>query len=213
MTKSLKTIWKEGFLQTDTLLAPQVNDLYNRKSQNVVDRLQTMFTLNIKWLIIGSFIMLLVMSLVGAPFLGLYICVLLTPLIVIAKKELKKSVNLDKGQSSYEYLMNFDSWLQSAIKVYSSFYAWFYPLLFVGMATQAVVSQAGQKLITLMLEWLPTELLILELPYYLVAVLFVMTLFVAAMAKAFYRWDLNIVYGRQFKKLQELIADMEELRA
>ena len=27
-----------------------------------------------------------------------------------------------------------------------------------------------------------------------------------------YRWDVNIVYGRIFKKLETMIADMEELR-
>jgi hypothetical protein len=27
-----------------------------------------------------------------------------------------------------------------------------------------------------------------------------------------YEWDLNIVYGRVLKKLNEIIADMEELR-
>jgi hypothetical protein len=27
-----------------------------------------------------------------------------------------------------------------------------------------------------------------------------------------YQWDLNIVYGRVLKKLDEIIADMEDLR-
>lgn len=213
MTRSIETIWKEGFLKEQTLSVPLVNDLYNRKSQNLVDRLQNMFMLNIKGLIIGSIIMLVVMSLIGAPFLGLYICFLLTPLVLIAKKELKKSVNLDKGQSSYEYLKNFDSWLKGSIKVYSNYYKWFYPLLFAGMATQAVVSKAGGKLIALMLELLPTEIMFLGLPFYLLAVLLILTAVLAKYAEALYQWDLNLVYGRQFSKLNELIGDMEELRA
>lgn len=212
MTKSIETIWKEGFLKEQTLSAPIVNDLYNRKSQNLVDRLQHMFALNIKALIIGSIIMLAVMSLIGAPFLGLYICCLLTPLVFIANRELKKSVNLDKGLSSYEYLKNFDSWLKSSIKVYSNYYKWFYPLLFAGMATQAVVSKAGGKLIALLLEWLPTEILFLGLPFYLVLTLLILTAVMARYAEAIYQWDLNLIYGRQFTKLNELIDDMEELR-
>lgn len=212
MTKSIETIWKEGFLKEQTLSAPIVNDLYNRKSQNLVDRLQHMFALNLKALIIGSIIMLAVMSLIGAPFLGLYICCLLTPLVFIANRELKKSVNLDKGLSSYEYLKNFDSWLKSSIKVYSNYYKWFYPLLFAGMATQAVVSKAGGKLIALLLEWLPTEILFLGLPFYLVLTLLILTAVMARYAEAIYQWDLNLIYGRQFTKLNELIDDMEELR-
>lgn len=213
MTRTIETIWKEGFLKEQTLSVPVVNNIYNRKSQNLVDRLQHMFMLNIKGLIIGSVIMLVVMSLIGAPFLGLYICCLLAPLVLIAKKELKKSVNLNKGQSSYEYLKNFDAWLKSSIEVYSNYYKWFYPLFFAGMSTQAVVSKAGGKLITLMLEWLPTEILFFGLPFYLIAVLFILTAILARYAEAIYQWELNLVYGRQFSKLEELISDMEELRA
>jgi hypothetical protein len=212
MTKSIEAMWKEGFVNEAHLCAPKINDLYNRKSQNIVDKLQNMFAINIKAIILGSVIMLIIMSLVGAPFLGLYICCLLVPLIIIAKKELKKSVNLSKGQSSYDYIMSFNNWLQSSIKAYSGYYKIFYPMFFLGMATQAVVSKAGGKLIVLLVEVFPTEMIILGQPYYILVALALLTLIVARYAEAFYRLDLNIVYGRQFKKLDELIADMQELR-
>ena len=212
MTKSIETMWKEGFINEAHLTAPKVNDLYNRKSQNIVDKLQNMFALNIKFIILGSFIMLVMMSLIGAPFLGLYICCLLVPLVIIAKRELKKSVNLSKGQSSYDYLISFNRWLKSSIAAYSGYYKIFYPMFFLGMVTQGVVSKAGGKLISLLVETLPTDIMILGQPYYLIMVLAIVTLIVARYAEALYRMDLNIVYGRQFKKLEELITDMEELR-
>ena len=212
MTKSIETMWKEGFVNEANLTAPKINDLYNRKSQNIVDKLLNMFALNIKAIILGSLIMLVMMSLIGAPFLGLYICCLLVPLIIIAKKELKKSVNLSKGQSSYDYLISFDRWLKSSIAAYSGYYKVFYPLFFLGMATQGVVSNAGGKLIALLVEAVPTDIMILGQPYYLMVVLAILTLIVARYAEALYHLDLNIVYGRQFKKLAELITDMEELR-
>lgn len=212
MTKSIETMWKDGFVNEEHLTAPKINDLYNRKSQNIVDKMQNMFAINIKALILGSFVMLVLMSLIGAPFLGLYICGLLVPLIIIAKKELKKSVNLSKGQSSYNYLLSFDRWLKSSIEAYSTYYKVFYPMFFIGMAVQAIVSKAGGKVIALLIETLPTDIIILGLPYYLVVALIILTLIVVRFSEALYRMDLNIVYGRQFKKLEELIADMEELR-
>lgn len=212
MTKSIETIWQEGFVNDKQLTAPKINDLYNRKSQNIVDKLQHMFAINIKAIIIGSLIMLIMMSLIGAPYLGLYICCLLIPLIIIAKQELKKSVNLSKGQSSYDYLMSFNDWLESSIEAYSAYYKIFYPLLFIGMATQAVVSNAGGKIIALFVEKFPTNFIILGQPYYLIITLAIITLIITKYADALYRLDLNIVYGRQFKKLAELIADMKELR-
>ena len=168
--------------------------------------------MNIKAIMVGSVIMFVMMSLIGAPFLGLYIGCLLVPLIIIAKKELKKTVNLSKGQSSYDYLMSFNNWLKSSIETYSAYYKIFYPLFFLGMAIQGVVSKAGGKIIALLVEKLPTDIIILGLPYYLIVAIAIVTLIFARYAEALYHLDLNIVYGRQFKKLDELIADMEELR-
>lgn len=212
MTKSIETMWKKGFIKEAHLAVPNINDLYNRKSQNIVDKLRNMFSLNIKAIMIGSLIMLVMMSLVGAPFLGLYICCLLVPLIVIAKSELKKSVNLSKGQSSYDYIMSFDKWLKSSIEVYSGYYKVFYPLFFLGMAVQGIVSDTGGELIELLVEEFPTDIILLGQPYYIMVALTVLTLVSMRYSKALYRWDLNIVYGRQFRKLDELIADMQELR-
>ena len=212
MTKSIEAMWKDGFVNEAHLTAPKVNDLYNRKSQNIVDKLLKMFDLNIKAIIWGCVIMLAMMSLIGAPFLGVYICCLISPLIIISKKELKKTVNLSKEQSSYDYLMSFNNWLKSSIETYSGYYKIFYPLFFLGMVIQGVVSKAGGKLIALLVEKIPTDIIILGIPYYLIVAIVVMTLFFARYAEALYHWDLNIVYGRQFKKLDELIADMEELR-
>ena len=171
MTKSIETMRKEGFMNETHMLAPKINDLYNRKSQNIVDKLQNMFAINIKAIIIGALIMLITMSLVGATFLGLYICCLLVPLVIIAKKELKKPVNLSKGQSSYDYLMSFNNWLESSIAAYSGYYKIFYPMFFLGMATQAIVSKAGGKLIALLVKTLPTSMIILGQPYYILVAL------------------------------------------
>ena len=212
MTKSIETMWKEGFIKEAHLSAPKVNDLYNRKSQNIVDKLQNMFAINTKAIIVGSAVMFIIMSLIGAPFLGLYICCLLAPLIIIAKKELKKSLNLSKGLSSYDYLLSFNNWLKSSIKTYSDYYKIFYPLFFLGMATQGMLSKAGGKLIALVVERFPTDMIILGQPYYILLALGLGTVIFARYAEAIYRWDLNIVYGRQFKKLDELITDMQELR-
>lgn len=212
MTQSIEIMWKEGFVSESNLSAPKVNNLYNRKSQNIVDKLQDMFALNIKAIMLGSLFMLIMMTVIGAPFLGLYICFLIIPLIIIAKKELKKSVDLSKGQSSYDYLMSFNDWLKSSIEAYSVYYKIFYPMFFIGMATQGIVSNSGEKLIAELVKAFPTDIIVLGQPYYLLVAFVIVTLIVARYSEALYRLDLNIVYGRQFKKLKELIKDMEELR-
>ena len=212
MDKSIESIWKEGFAKESNITAPKINDLYNRKSANIVDKLQEMFAVNIKAIIGGSVFILILMSMIGAPFLGLYMCLLVIPLIVIAKKELTKSFQLSKGVSSYEYLTNFNSWLQSSIKTYGQYYQYAYPLLFIGMVTQAIVSNAGQRMMAFIVERVPTEYILFGVPYYFWLPIVLITLLLVKYADAIYKFDLNLVYGKQFKRLEELIADMEELR-
>lgn len=212
MNRTIESMWKEGFANDAHLTVPKINDLYNRKSQNIVDKLQSMFAVNIKAIMLGGFIALVVMSLIGAPLLGVYINCLLLPLILIAKKELNKSFTLSKGQSSYDYLTSFNHWLKNSIEVYARYYKIAYPMLVLGMAVQGMYSQAGGKIIALLAEKFPTDITLFGQPFYIIAAVVLITAIVAKFADALYRLDLNIIYGQQFKKLAELIADMEELR-
>ena len=42
MEKSIEAIWKEGFLEQDALVAPKINELYNQKSSDIVDKMTRM---------------------------------------------------------------------------------------------------------------------------------------------------------------------------
>ena len=54
MERSIETIWKEGFLKSDALIAPKLNDLYNQKSIGIVDKFRRMYRMNIIGLIAFS---------------------------------------------------------------------------------------------------------------------------------------------------------------
>ena len=41
---------------------------------------------------------------------------------------------------------------------------------------------------------------------------FLILVFLAFFGGRIYKWDLNIVYGRVFRKLEELMTDIESLR-
>ena len=54
MTQSIEKIWQEGFINDKALVAPKLNDLYNQKSKNIVDKFERVF----KWNLIGLMILL-----------------------------------------------------------------------------------------------------------------------------------------------------------
>ena len=43
MEKSIESIWKEGFLQKNAMVAPKLNNLYNKKSIHIIDKFKRMF--------------------------------------------------------------------------------------------------------------------------------------------------------------------------
>ena len=97
MEQSIETVWKEGFLKSDALIAPKVNDLYNRKSEHIVDKFTRMFKINLIAIVAGSFFVVAMSYLVQIPYMGLGLFVILNVLVVINKKLMKGLDKIDKN--------------------------------------------------------------------------------------------------------------------
>ena len=54
--------------------------------------------------------------------------------------------------------------------------------------------------------------MIYGMPVYWILSMLLIIILLAIFGGRIYKWDLNIVYGRIIKKLDELITDMEDLR-
>ncbi|MFT6501946.1 MAG: hypothetical protein ACJASQ_002071 [Crocinitomicaceae bacterium] len=213
MEKSIEEIWKNGFLQNEALVAPKVNDLYNQKSKNIVDKLLQMGQTNIYAILIGSFIILFVSVITGATIMGLALFFLLGWL-VLAGRELKKKVDeIDKSMSSYAYLKAVNSWRNDAIALYTRIYRVFYPLFVLSIGIGFWFSTFGTDLAVNLAEKFPNMIYILGMPLYPLIVLLTIAVLSSVFAGRIYRLDLNIVYGNVFAKIEELIADMDELRS
>ena len=69
MEKSIETIWKEGFLKSDALVAPKLNNLYNQKSKHTIDKLMRMGEINLVAIMIGAFSILVGSIFAGAAYI------------------------------------------------------------------------------------------------------------------------------------------------
>ena len=54
MEKSIESIWKEGFVNDDKLIAPKVNDLYNQKSIDHVSKFKKMYKITVIGIVVFS---------------------------------------------------------------------------------------------------------------------------------------------------------------
>ncbi len=216
MEKSIENIWKEGFLKSDALLAPKINNLYNQKSIHVIDKFKRMFKINLIAIVAFSIIFLIISFFVGIPWMGIIFFITLNVLVIINKKLLNGLEKIDKGDSSYHYLKAFNLWINKQVSINKKISTFLYPIIFMSFIIGFWFKDAegvflGKRLVNEVLIGFPDVYLIFGVPLLGIVVVLIISVLFALFGGRIYQWDLNIVYGRVFKKLEELLADMERL--
>ena len=218
MEKSIENIWKEGFLKSDALVAPKINDLYNQKSKHVIDKFKRAFKINLIVIVVFAFAMLVVTTYNKLPIIGISWFLILIGLVVVNKKLMSSLGKIDYNKNSYEYLMSFNKWLQKQLTINRKMAGLYYPLFFLSIVVgfwyvDAEGIALGERLVGEVLYGFPDIYLVNGVP--LIGI--VIVLFIAGILALFggriYNFDVYIVYGRMFNKIEELITDLEELRS
>ncbi len=217
MEKSIETIWKEGFLKSEALLAPKVTDLYNKKSNHFIDKYKRMFKLNINLIVLGAAVFALISFPIGIPYLGVPLFFILNIMAFVDSKLLKELEAIDKSKSSYDYLKSFDQWMKRKTRINIQMARVFYPYAFLSFVLgfwflKIKASTLGIIIRDQLLIEFPNMQLVFGIPLAgIVSVLLIAT-FLIFLGERLYKWDLSMAYGPVLKKLDELIADMETLR-
>lgn len=217
MEKSIENIWKEGFLKSDALVAPKINNLYNQKSIHIIDKFKRMFKINLIAIVAFSFIFLIVSFFIGIPLMGIIFFITLMVLVFINKKLLNSLKHIDKGESSYQYLKAFNQWINEQVSVNKRISTFLYPIIFMSFIIGFWFKDAegmflGERLVSEVLYGFPDTYLVYGIPLIGIIIILLILGFLAYFGGRIYLWDVNIVYGRVFKKLEELMTDIESLR-
>ena len=216
MEKSIENIWKEGFIKSDELLVPKINNLYNKKSIHIIDKFKRMFKINLIAIIVFSSLFLIITFFIGIPLMGIIFFVTLSVLVIINKKLLKELEEINKGVSSYQYLKTFNSWINKQIKINEKIATFLYPIIFMSFVIGFWFKDAegmflGERLVNEIVYGFPDIYLVFGVPLLGVVIVFIIVILLAIFGGKIYNWDLNLVYGRVFKKLEELLEEMERL--
>ena len=210
MDKSIESIWKEGFLKNDALLVPKLNDLYNQKSTHLVDKFKRRFKVNLKAIVIFSFIVLILSFLVGIPVIGVMMFFLFNGLVIVNNKLLKGLEKIDKNVSSYQYLKSFNDWMKEQISVNRRMAGFYYPYIFIALTLGFWFSSFNQDDI---LGNFNQIYLVNGIPVYWTISFLLITGLLAIFGGRIYTWEVGVFYGNIINKLEELITDIEELRS
>jgi uncharacterized membrane protein len=212
MNNSIEQIWKHGFVESNLTAIPKINNLYSKKSKNIVDKIHRMYALNVKYLFVLPIFISLICFAKGWLILATTMPFLLLWIAFIARKQLKKLDLNSKSDNSYQYIKGFNQWFNAMVSSFTWAYQVFYPSLALTILVEIRISTVGKSLIEEYLVSYPDSGLLFGAPwvFYFAACLIIAV--VGYFATTLYMFDLKLMYGRVMKKLDEILCDMEELR-
>ena len=195
-----------------------MNDIYNKRSEHIVDKFTRMFKINLVAIVVGSFFVVGMSYAVNIPYMGIGMFIIVNVLVVINKRLMKGLSKIDKNVNSFQYLKTFDNWMKEQTSVNEKFSRFLYPLIFLSMVSGFWFGGfggdvPGDIMVNELLLSYPDLVLVFGIPLYIWLTGILITVLLAFFGGKIYRWDLNIVYGRVLRKLDEIIADMEELKS
>ncbi len=201
MEKSIETIWKDGFLKDDALLAPKLNNLYKKKSIHLIDKIKRVSKIDNLSILPIALVFGVILSYLGFVIIGFYGASLMILLFSLNKKLLKSLDEITINTTNYQYLIAY----KKAINTIISF-------------TTKIIG-FGLPLAVIPAYWLffkDTEIYqkLFSETSNLSIVLFtaIFGLLLSSIGILIYKLSTKILYGYLLVKLDEMIADMEELK-
>lgn len=213
MENSIETIWKEGFLHEKSLVAPKINDLYNQKSKHLVDRVVRMFRVSLIALVGISVAILIGYYFLDVMWQGVAASVLLLLTGWYSYRQTHSIKTLDYGVNSLEYLKAFNQWLKDVLVSTEKVVRFSYPLYFLIAISTIWSAWNKQKDMSLKMQQnYPDMIFIGGVPLLAAVIAAVLTIVMLYFSDKIYRWEMRLIYGRAFAKLEETIAEMEKLK-
>ena len=200
MENSIERIWTKGFLKEEALVAPRINNLYQKKSALLIEKLKSTYRTDNKSIIPMAILAVIGFGVAGHLFTGLYVMVLMIGMFFLNRQKLASLERISIETSSYEYLLEYKEMFLKLKTFYTR-------LLGFGLPVAGI---AGYLLFfwnsPLLHDFLQLKTI------YILGILIGVGLLLSAIGVVAYRLSLKLVYGRFIQKLEEMIADMEELR-
>jgi hypothetical protein len=213
MKNSIEEIWKEGFLNEKSLIAPRINDLYNQKSKHVVDRVKRMFRINIIIVVALSIFFPILYYFLDIIWQGVAASILILLTAWYGKRQMDGIKTLDHGATSLDYLKSFDGWLKDVFSKSEKIARFYYTLcLLIAISTIWSEWNKHEGMILKIRQEYPDLLFIGNVPLFALIIAIVATMLMFYFSDKIYRWDIRLMYGRVFDKLEETIAEMEKLK-
>ena len=212
MKNSIETIWKEGFLNESSLVAPRINDLYNQKSKLLEDRIKRLFRINLVFIVVMAIVLPVIHYFLDAIWQGVSASLLLLLTGWYSIRQAEGIKKLDQGATSLDYLRSLNQWLKDVLSRSEKIARFYYPLCF--LIALSTVWSAWNKQGEFAVETkkkLPDMIFLGNIPWSALLIAIVGTILIFRFSRRIYRFDVRLMYGSVFGRLEATIAEMEKL--
>jgi hypothetical protein len=139
-------------------------------------------------------------------------CTAWVGLVVVRQLYIAKFDAPSNTLDSYHYLKAFHGWLKDRMARSRRLQRHLYTVTFLAMAIGIGASEPGQLLIRSIVERNPDLGLVNGVPLVLIAGVAATAILVDLLGGVIFDFDVNTVYRGVFRKLDEMVAEMEQLR-
>jgi hypothetical protein len=213
MKNSIEAIWKEGFLNEASLVVPRINDLYNQKSKHVVDKIKRRFRLNVIVIVASSIVLPIIHYFLDTIWQGAAASILLLLAAWYGKRKIDSIKTLDSGATSLDYLKSFNRCLKDVLLGSEKLARFYYPSCFlIAISTVWSTWNKQEELILKTHQKFPDLIFVGSVPLGALIITAVSTLLMFYFSDRIYKWDVRLMYGGIFDKLEETISEMENLK-
>jgi hypothetical protein len=212
MKNSIEVIWKEGFLNERSLVAPKINDLYNQKSKDLVDKIKRMAKINRVVIVIMAIVFPIIGYFRDFIWPGVATSILFLLMVGYSTWQKRNLKTLDHGANCLDYLKSFDRRIKDGLSRSEKVFRFIHPLSF--LIAMSIIWSSWNKgpLTSKMYLKYPNITFIGSVPLFVWIIAGVATLLMLYFSSRIYRWDVRLVYGRVFDKIEAMIAEMEKLK-
>ncbi|WP_282042742.1 hypothetical protein [Winogradskyella flava] len=210
---SIERIWKEATLEGFETKKEIPISFKNIESIHFIDKFKSRYRLNLMGLIATAIVILIAFTFGGVPIEGLILFTVFSLITVLGYRKLNRLKYLNKENSTRDYVLAFNNWLNIMLNEFQFTYRFIYPILFLTFIsaffrTNIFSMLFGETLWESIVSNSSTYLY-KGLPIIYIVAFLIMAILISVFSKRLFILDINSVYGRMKMELDTILKELD----
>lgn len=205
MEKSIEKIWNDAFISEQSLIAPKVIDIYNKKSKSIIHKIKRTYEFDNKGLLPMAGIVIIGGILLSETIIAAYGAFLILCLYIFNSKLLSRFNTIDVKSDNLTYLKNYRNIITSVTNTTKKLFIFAIPIAVLSIFILAYNIKETSFLSKFISE--DTTL------FQMAGIGLVVAITVGIIGIIAFKISTKILYGTLVSKLDDIIKEIESLKS